>query len=62
MADLIEPIGDGLADGAGLVCEEGLACENFIGGSTVVGVPLGEFVTHEQPLRGEEGVRFLGIH
>lgn len=39
-ADLVEPIGNGLADGARLVCEEGLVGENFIGGSAVVGMPL----------------------
>ena len=61
LADLVEPIGDGLADGAGLVGEERLAGENLIGGAAVVAVPLGKFVTHQEPLGGEEGVGFLGI-
>ena len=61
LADLVEPIGNRLADGTGLVCEEGLVGENFVGGAAVVGVPLGKFVTHQEPLGGEEGVGFLGI-
>lgn len=61
LADLVEPIGNGLADGTGLVCEEWLVGENFIGGSAVVGMPLRKLVAHEQPLGGEEGVGFLGI-
>lgn len=61
VAELVDPIGDGLADGARLIGEEGLVGENFVGGSAVVSVPLGKFVAHEQPLGGEEGVGFLGI-
>lgn len=61
VAELVDPIGDGLADGAGLVGEEGLAGEDFVGGSAVVGVPLGKFVAHEDPLGGEEGIGFFGI-
>lgn len=61
VAELVDPIGDGLADSAGLIGEQRLVGENFIGGSAVVRVPLGKLVAHEQPLGGEEGVGFLGI-
>ena len=61
VAELVDPIGDGLAHGAGLISEKRLVGENFIGGSAIVSVPLGEFVTHEKPLGGEEGVGFFGV-
>lgn len=60
-AELVDPIGNGLADGAGLIGEEGLMGENFIGGPAVVSVPLGKFVAHKQPLGSEKGFGFLGI-
>lgn len=47
VAELVDPIGDGLSDGARLIGEEGLVGENFVGGSAVVSVPLGKFVAHE---------------
>ncbi len=61
VAELVDPIGDGLAHGAGLISEKGLVGENFVGGSAVVRVPLGEFIAHEKPLSGKEGVGFFGI-
>lgn len=61
VAELVDPIGNRLADGARLIGEERLVGENFIGGSAVVSVPLGKFVAHEQPLGGEEGIGFFGI-
>ncbi len=60
-AELVEPIGYGLTDGAWLVGEEGLSGEDFVGGPAVVGMPVREFVTHQQPLGGEKRVGFLGI-
>ena len=54
VAELIEPIGDGLTDCAGLIGDEGLAGEDFICREAVVLVPLWEFVAHEKPLGGNE--------
>lgn len=46
VADLVDPIGDGLANGARLIVEERLVGENFIGWAAVVLVPIRKFVTH----------------
>jgi len=61
VAELVDPIGDGLADGAGLVGEGFLAGDDFRGREAVVLVPFGQLVAHENPLGGDERVGFLGI-
>lgn len=59
LAEGVEPVRDGVADGAGLIRDEGLAGEDFGGSAAVVVVPVGELAAHEDPLCSEEGVGFL---
>ena len=57
----VEPIGNRLADGAGLGGEFSFAGFHFLGGFAVVGPPLGDFVAHADPLGSAEGGRFLAV-
>ena len=57
----VEPVGDGFADGAGLVDELGFAGFHFLGGFAVVGPPFRDFVAHADPLGGAEGGGFLAV-
>ena len=60
-SELIEPIRNRLADGAWLLRKFLLASKDLRGREAFVFVPFGKLVTHQQPLRGEQGVCFLGI-
>lgn len=54
VAQLVKPIGDGLADGARLIREGLLAGDDFLGREAVVFVPLRELEALEYPLGGDE--------
>ncbi len=61
LADGVEPVGDGLTDGARLLRELLLAGEDFRRREAVVNAPFGKIVTHQDPLRADERLGLLGI-
>ena len=58
-AECIEPIRDGLTDGAGLVGEFGFARLNRLCCCACVAPPLREVEAHADPLGGAEGGGFI---